>query len=49
MGEQRLHKKIFRNPDMPDALKHIKGRRDTAMSIQLGIAWASSIDEGRLA
>jgi predicted dehydrogenase len=46
-GDRRLQDKIFRNPDMPDPLKHSAGTRDGAMSILIGTAARKSIDEGR--
>jgi predicted dehydrogenase len=46
-GDQRLQDKIFRNPDMPDPLRHSAGSRDGAMSILIGIAARKSIEEGR--
>ncbi len=46
-GDQRLQDKIFRNPDMPDPLKHAAGSRDGAMSILIGIAARKSIEEKR--
>lgn len=46
-GDQRLQDKIFRNPDMPDPLKHAAGSRDGAMSILIGIAARTSIEEER--
>ncbi len=38
---------IFRNPDMPDPLKHAAGTRDGAMSILIGIAARNSIESGK--
>jgi predicted dehydrogenase len=46
-GDQRLQDKIFRNPDMPDPMKHSAGSRDGAMSILIGIAARKSIEEQR--
>ncbi len=46
-GDQRLHDKIFRDPDMADPLKHAAGTRDGAMSCLVGIAARKSIDEQR--
>jgi len=46
-GDKRLQDQIFRNPDMPDPLKHAAGLRDGAMAILIGIAARKSIDEGR--
>ncbi len=46
-GDQRLHDKIFRDPDMADPLKHAAGTRDGAMSCLIGIAARKSIDEQR--
>lgn len=45
-GDQRLHDKIFKNPDAPDPLKHAAGVRDGAMSILIGIAARKSIEAG---
>jgi predicted dehydrogenase len=45
-GDQRLHDKIFKNPDAPDPLKHAAGVRDGAMSILIGIAARKSIESG---
>lgn len=46
-GDRRLQDQIFRNPDMPDPLKHAAGLRDGAMAILIGVAARKSIDEGR--
>ncbi len=46
-GDKRLQDQIFRNPDMPDPLKHAAGLRDGAMAILIGVAARRSIDEGR--
>jgi len=46
-GDRRLQDQIFRNPDLPDPLKHAAGLRDGAMAILIGIAARKSIDEGR--
>lgn len=46
-GDKRLQDQLFRNPDMPDPLKHAAGLRDGAMAILVGIAARKSIDEGR--
>lgn len=46
-GDKRLHDKIFRNPDMPDPLRHAAGTRDGAMSILVGIAARTSIEQNR--
>jgi len=45
-GDQRLQDQIFRNPDMPDPLRHAAGSRDGAMSILIGIAARKSIESG---
>lgn len=45
-GDQRLHDKIFRNPEAPDPYKHAAGVRDGAMSILIGIAARKSIESG---
>ncbi len=45
-GDERLHDKIFRNPDNPDPLKHAAGLRDGAMSCLIGIAARKSIESG---
>jgi len=46
-GDRRLQDQIFRNPNMPDPLKHAAGLRDGAMAILIGVAARKSIDEGR--
>jgi predicted dehydrogenase len=46
-GDRRLQEQIFRNPEMPDPLKHAAGLRDGAMAILIGVAARKSIDEGR--
>lgn len=46
-GDKRLHDKIFRNPDMADPLRHAAGTRDGAMSILVGIAARTSIEQKR--
>lgn len=46
-GDKRLHDKIFRNPQMPDPLKHAAGTRDGVMSIAVGIAARKSIETGK--
>jgi predicted dehydrogenase len=46
-GDQRLQDKIFRNPEMPDPMRHSAGSRDGAMSILIGIAARKSIEEQR--
>ena len=45
-GDERLHEKIFVNPDAPDPLRHSAGTRDGAMSILIGIAARKSIESG---
>lgn len=45
-GDERLHDKIFRNPEAPDPLKHTAGLRDGAMSILIGVAARKSIESG---
>ena len=44
-GDSRLQDKIFKNPDMPDPMKHAAGTRDGAFSILIGIAARKGIDE----
>ncbi|MDX2246913.1 MAG: Gfo/Idh/MocA family oxidoreductase [Bacteroidia bacterium] len=46
-GDERLHDKIFKNPDAPDPYRHAAGSRDGAMSILIGIAARKSIESGR--
>ncbi len=46
-GDERLHDKIFKNPEAPDPYKHAAGVRDGAMSILIGIAARNSIESGR--
>jgi predicted dehydrogenase len=46
-GDRRLHDQLFKNPNMPDPLKHAAGLRDGAMAILIGVAARKSIDEGR--
>jgi predicted dehydrogenase len=45
-GDERLHDKIFKNPDAPDPYQHAAGTRDGAMSILIGIAARKSIESG---
>ena len=45
-GDQRLHDKIFANPDMPDPYGRSAGIRDGAMSILIGVAARKSIETG---
>ena len=45
-GDERLHDKIFKNPDAPDPLRHSAGVRDGAMSILIGVAARNSIEKG---
>lgn len=45
-GDVRLQNQIFREPDMPDPLRHRAGSRDGAMSILIGIAARKSIETG---
>lgn len=45
-GDERLHDKIFKNPDAPDPYQHSAGVRDGAMSILIGIAARNSIESG---
>ena len=47
-GDQRLHDKIFKNPNAPDPYRHAAGTRDGAMSILVGIAARKSIEEKRI-
>ena len=46
-GDQRLQDKIFRDPDMPDPLKHSAGSRDGAFSVLIGVAARTSIETGK--
>lgn len=46
-GDQKLHDKIFKNPNAPDPYRHAAGTRDGAMSILVGIAARKSIEEKR--
>lgn len=46
-GDIRLKDKLFKDPDMPDALKQSAGSRDGAMSVLIGIAARKSIDTGK--
>lgn len=46
-GDSRLQDKIFKNPDLPDPLKHSAGSRDGAFSVLIGIAARKSIEEQR--
>jgi predicted dehydrogenase len=46
-GDERLHDKIFKDPDMADPYKHSAGTRDGAMSILIGIAARKSIEQNR--
>jgi predicted dehydrogenase len=46
-GDSRLQDKIFKNPDMPDPLRHAAGSRDGAFSVLIGIAARKSIEEQR--
>jgi len=46
-GDERLHDKIFKDPNMADPYKHSAGTRDGAMSSLIGIAARKSIEEGR--
>ena len=43
-GDERLHDKIFKNPNADDPYKHAAGARDGAMSILIGIAARKSIE-----
>ncbi|MEX0982665.1 MAG: Gfo/Idh/MocA family oxidoreductase [Bacteroidales bacterium] len=45
-GDQRLHDKIFSNPDMPDPYGRAAGLRDGVMSVLIGIAARKSIEAG---
>lgn len=45
-GDDRLHDKIFKNPEAPDPYRHSAGSRDGAMSILIGIAARKSIESG---
>lgn len=46
-GDERLHDKIFVNPEIPDEFGRTAGLRDGAMSILIGIAAHKSIQEKR--
>ncbi|NQT26900.1 Gfo/Idh/MocA family oxidoreductase [candidate division KSB1 bacterium] len=46
-GDKRLQDQIFRNPNIPDPLGHAAGLRDGVMSILIGIAARTSIEEKR--
>ena len=46
-GDQRLHDKIFRDPNMADPYKHAAGTRDGAMSCLIGVAARKSIETGK--
>ncbi len=45
-GDERLHDKIFSNPDMPDPYGRAAGLRDGVMSVLIGIAARKSIEAG---
>lgn len=45
-GDERLHDKIFKDPEAPDPLKHAAGVRDGVMSAIIGIAARKSIESG---
>ena len=45
-GDERLHDKIFINPEQEDPYKHAAGIRDGAMSCLIGIAARKSIESG---
>ena len=45
-GDQRLHEKIFSNPDMPDPYGRAAGLRDGVMSVLIGVAARKSIEAG---
>ncbi len=46
-GDSRLQDKIFKDPNAADPLKHAAGSRDGAMSILIGIAARTSIEQKR--
>ncbi len=46
-GDARMQDRIFRDPSMPDPLKHGAGTRDGAFSILIGIAARKSIETGQ--
>lgn len=46
-GDQVLQDRIFRNPNIPDPMRHSAGTRDGAFSCIIGIAARKSIEEGR--
>jgi len=46
-GDERLHNKIFINPDKKDPFERAAGVRDGAMSILIGVAARKSIESGQ--
>lgn len=46
-GDQRLHEKIFVNPEVPDPYDRAAGLRDGAMSVLIGVAAVRSIESGK--
>jgi len=46
-GDERLHDKIFKNPEIKDPFDRAAGVRDGAMSILIGIAARKSIESGK--
>jgi len=46
-GDVRLKERIFKDPSMPDPLKHAAGTRDGAMSVLISIAARNSIDTAK--
>ena len=46
-GDKVLQDRIFRNPDLPDPMRHAAGTRDGAFSCIIGIAARKSIEEHR--
>ncbi|MCF8379006.1 MAG: Gfo/Idh/MocA family oxidoreductase [Bacteroidales bacterium] len=45
-GDERLHDKIFKNPDLEDPYERAAGSRDGAMSVLIGVAARKSIESG---
>ena len=46
-GDQRLHEKVFVNPDKKDEFDRAAGLRDGAMSVLIGIGARKSIESGK--
>ncbi|MFO7938016.1 MAG: Gfo/Idh/MocA family oxidoreductase [Kiritimatiellia bacterium] len=47
-GDKVLQDRIFRNPNLPDPMRHSAGTRDGAFSCIIGIAARKSIEEHRM-